>query len=118
LIDSCAPMAYHVGMEFLETKMFTRAVETLLPDDEYRALQSHLIVHPDAGDVIPGGGGIRKVRWAATGRGKRGGVRVAYYWQTAESICFMLLVYAKNEQTDLTPEQAKLLRRAVKEEFE
>lgn len=105
-------------MEFLETRMFTRAVETLWSDEEYRGLQSHLILHPDAGDVIPGSGGIRKLRWAAPGRGKRGGVRVIYYWQTAEGICFMLLAYAKNEQTDLTPEQAKLLRRVVKEEFE
>jgi hypothetical protein len=67
-------------MIFLETSIFTRRVNNLLPDDEYRQLQSTLVDRPDAGPVIPGGGGIRKIRWSASGHGKRGGARIIYYW--------------------------------------
>jgi mRNA-degrading endonuclease RelE of RelBE toxin-antitoxin system len=68
--------------------------------------------------VIPGSGGLRKIRWKAKGKGKRGGIRVIYYWITAEDTIFMLLAYEKLAQDDLTPAQAKVLRRIVREELE
>jgi mRNA-degrading endonuclease RelE of RelBE toxin-antitoxin system len=67
-------------MVIIETSIFTRQVQALLDDDEYRRLQTALVIRPDIGDLIPGGGGLRKMRWSAQGRGKRGGVRVIYYW--------------------------------------
>ena len=67
-------------MEFIETPTFTRLVTALLSDEEYRALQNELLEDPERGDLIQGGGGIRKLRFALRGRGKRGGVRVIYYW--------------------------------------
>ena len=62
-------------------------------------------------------GGLRKLRWAGQGRGKRGGLRVIYYWAAREQTFYMLYVYAKNDQGDLTPAQVKTLRRIVREEF-
>lgn len=70
-------MPYNTSVfSFIETKLFTRLVQDYLTDDEYRELQTMLIEQPEAGDVIPGSGGVRKVRWRAPGRGKRGGYRV------------------------------------------
>ena len=69
------------------------------------------------GAVIRGSGGLRKVRWAPEGRGKRGGVRVIYYWAVDEAVCYMLYLYGKNEQGDLTPTQIRMLGRLVREEF-
>ncbi len=71
------------GMVIIETRTFTRQVTALLSDDEYRALQTELAGRPDAGAIIQGSGGIRKLRWSVHGRGKRGGVRVIYYWAVA-----------------------------------
>lgn len=100
-------------MVFIETSTFTKSVLQLLDDERYSALQLHLAKHPDAGDIIRGSGGIRKVRWAGSGRGKRGGLRVIYYWWVAKDRISMLLVYPKNERDDLSVEQVKLLRRAL-----
>jgi hypothetical protein len=104
-------------MDIVETSIFTRQVQTLLSDDDYRQLQTALALHPDLGAVIPGSGGLRKTRWATHGHGKRGGVRVIYYWMVARDKILMLFLYAKNEQDDLTPEQLKVLRKIVEEEF-
>jgi hypothetical protein len=104
-------------MVIIETSVFTRRIKELLDDDSYSELQGHLIHAPDAGDVIRNSGGIRKVRWSAKGHGKRGGVRVIYYWQVSADQIYMLYVYPKNEQENLTPEQLKVLRKHVKEEF-
>jgi len=104
-------------MRFVETPVFTRAVLALLPDEEYRHLQIALALRPEAGAIIRGSGGLRKLRWAVPGRGKRGGVRVIYYWAAAESAVFMLLVYAKSQQDDLTPQQLRILRTLVQEGF-
>lgn len=100
-------------MIIIETSIFTRQVQTLLDDDEYRRLQTFLAIRPDAGDLIPGGGGLRKIRWGAQGRGKRGGVRVIYYWAVRQDRILMLLIYAKNVQDDLTAEQLKVLRAMI-----
>ena len=100
-------------MEFVETGIFTQRITKLLTDDEYHGLQARLAEHPKAGDVIPGAGGLRKFRWRATGRGKRGGLRIIYYcW--SEDRLYMIFAYDKAEQGDLTPEQLKTLRTYVK----
>ena len=107
-------MAYIRGMEFVETSVFTRLVCELLSDDEYRRLQLMLATRPDCGDIIPGGGGIRKVRFGLQGKGKRGGVRVIYYWLTAKFQIYLLLVYPKARQENLTDEQKQILQTLVK----
>jgi hypothetical protein len=104
-------------MVVVETTIFTRRVTELLPDDEYRQLQATLVDRPDAGPVIPGGGGLRKIRWRASGHGKRGGARIIYYWATAQDRILMLFIYAKNESDDLTPDQIKTLRQVVEKEY-
>lgn len=80
-------------------------------------MQLALLLRPEQGALIAGGAGLRKLRWGAEGRGKRGGVRTIYYWAVEEHVCYMLYVYAKNEQGDLTPAQVKALARLVREEF-
>ena len=76
-----------------------------------------ILIRPEQGALIRGSGGLRKIRWGARGRGKRGGVRVIYSWHPAEQVASMLLIYAKSEQDDLTPAQLRILRRLVQEEF-
>jgi hypothetical protein len=104
-------------MRFVETPVFTARLRRLLDDEQYRALQFALVLRPDQGTLIPGGGGLRKLHWGAKGQGKRGGVRTIYYWAAGEDVCFMLYVYAKNEQDGLTAAQMKVLFRMVREEF-
>jgi mRNA-degrading endonuclease RelE of RelBE toxin-antitoxin system len=104
-------------MVIVETKIFTRQVTALLSDDEYRSLQEQLNSNPESGDIIIGSGGLRKIRWSIKGRGKRGGVRAIYYWAVSKEVILMLLMYAKNEQENLTPEQTKILKRIIEEEF-
>jgi mRNA-degrading endonuclease RelE of RelBE toxin-antitoxin system len=101
-------------VEFIETPIFTKEIVRLLPEDSYRRLQFALFLRPDAGDVIRGSVGLRKIRWEIPGRGKRGGLRVIYYWDAANRI-YMLLPYKKSDQEDLTPAQLKQLRAIVKE---
>jgi mRNA-degrading endonuclease RelE of RelBE toxin-antitoxin system len=84
-----------------------------MKDEDYSALQVYLAKRPGGGKVIPGSGGIRKMRWAGSGRGKRGGLRVIYYWWVAKDRISMLLVYPKNEQDDLSADQVKQLRKAL-----
>ena len=105
-------------MLIVETSVFTRRVTKLLADENYRLLQHALIARPECGDVIRGSGGLRKIRWSGSGRGKRGGVRIIYHWAATRQTILMLLVYAKNEQDDLSPDQLKLLKKLVEEEFE
>jgi mRNA-degrading endonuclease RelE of RelBE toxin-antitoxin system len=104
-------------MLVVETPVFTRRVLKLLTDDDYRLLQHEVVARPDVGNIIRGSCGLRKVRWAATGRGKRGGIRVIYYWAVDREIILMLLIYGKNEQDDLTAEQLRVLKGLVEEEF-
>ena len=99
-------MAYNgFVMQFIETSVFTRQVTSLLADDEYSQLQLALPARPNMGAIIPHGGGLRKIRWSTTDRGKRGGVRVIYYWVVAQDQILMLFMYPKSEQDNLTSKQ-------------
>jgi hypothetical protein len=104
-------------MEFIETPIFTRLILDLLTDDEYRGLQHSLWERPDQGNLIKGGGGIRKIRVASQGKGKSGGVRVIYYWFTARRQIYMLLAYPKNKKDDLTTEELAVLNALVQKEL-
>ena len=84
-------------MVIIETSVFTRRITALLSDDEYRELQATLVERPKAGPVIPGSGGIRKLRWSVSGRGRRGGARVIYYWATEQEPLLMLFIYEKKK---------------------
>lgn len=99
---------------FVETKLFTKLVREYLSDDEYAALQWALTAEPEAGDVIPGSGGVRKLRWKGSGRGKRGGFRVIYYLRSREGQIWMLTLYAKNKAESISPG----VLRKIKEEID
>lgn len=100
-------------MLFIETPVFTRRISRYMDDDQYRRLQEVLIDYPDCGDVIPGSCGLRKLRWRLAGRGKRGGVRIIYYWMKSAEQIYLLYVYAKNETQDMSRYQLKALRQIV-----
>lgn len=102
-------------MEFIETPTFTRMVTALLSDDEYGQLQNELVEDPARGDLIKGGGGIRKLRYAAQGHGKSGGVRVIYYWMKDNHQTYMLVIYPKSKKDNLTDKETAILREFVKE---
>ena len=105
-------------MRFVETPVFTAGLSAYLDDESYRALQLALALRPEQGSLIPGSRGLRKLRWRATGRGKRGGLRVIYHWDARNDVAYMLFAYAKNEQGDLTATQVKALTKLVREELE
>lgn len=105
-------------MVIIETSVFTKKINTLLNDEEYRTLQNTLVEMPNSGKIIQDSGGIRKIRWGGSDRGKRGGIRIIYYWATNHNQIFMLYAYMKNERDDLTKDQLSLLRKAVVSEFE
>lgn len=100
-------------MIFIEAPLFTRRVHDYLSDDEYSALQWALAMRPQAGKVVPGSGGIRKLRWAGKGHGKRGGLRVIYYWRDRQGEIWLLTIYAKNEAEDLPLHVLKALRKEI-----
>ena len=104
-------------MRFVETPIFTKVITALLDDESYRGLQSALMRRPEQGPTIGGTRGARKLRWARPGAGKRGGIRVIYYWAVRETAFYMLYAYAKNEQGDLTPNQARVMAALIREEF-
>ena len=104
-------------MRFIETPVFTSSLRGLLSAEEYRQLQIALLLRPEQGALIRGSGGLRKLRWGAPGRGKRGGLRLIYFWEPNEALFYMLYVYPKNVQDDLTATQLRALRRLVEEEL-
>jgi hypothetical protein len=110
-------MAYSERVVFLETPVFTRQIKELVDDQTYHGLQLRLAGNPEAGDLMPRSGGLRKIRMALPGRGKRSGARVIYYWVSAQSQIYMLLAYAKNVQDGLSESQLKALRELIKQEF-
>lgn len=97
-------------MIFIETDIFTQDVKELLDDDEYRIFQVFLAVQPDRGALIPGTGGLRKVRWTAQGKGKRGGGRVIYFHHVIRTEIRLLLIYRKGIKDDLSPQEKAILR--------
>jgi hypothetical protein len=105
-------------VEFIEAPLFTQLLPDFLTDDEYRGLQEQLAREPEAGDVMPGTGGFRKLRWADTrrGKGKRGGLRVIYYYFPADSHIWLLTIYDKNAMKDLTPAEKRILKAAIQKE--
>ena len=100
-------------MIFVELPGFSRRVVQLLDDASYEALQFSLVERPDAGALIKSGAGLRKVRWAAKGHGKSGGVRVIYYWRTAEGQIILADIYPKNEKETLSAAEVANLRRQI-----
>lgn len=100
-------------MVIIETRIFTRLINELLDDDEYKELQEALVNRPDLGDLIKGSGGLRKVRWNLRGTGKSGGVRIIYYWVVDDHHIRMLYVYPKGKQDNLTKEQVAQLKAIV-----
>jgi len=104
-------------MVIRETGVFSKQVDKLLDAESYRLLQLRLVADPAAGAVVPGTGGLRKIRWQGSGRGKRGGVRAIYYWARSDGVILMLFMYPKSETDDLTATQKKVLAALVKEEF-
>lgn len=109
--------AYDRGVVFLATPIFTRTIVALLPDDEYRLLQAALIHNPARGGLMRGGRGLRKLRWARPGTGKRGGLRTIYYWAVAEDRILMIYAYPKSLRDNLSSRQVKDLAKVAKEEF-
>ena len=109
------PLAYSLGTEFIETPTFTRLVIELLSDDEYRRLQSVLLENPEKGDLVRGGGGIRKLRHALPGRGKSGAVRVICHWRKDEHQTYLLVIYPKSKKDTLTDWETATLCEFVKE---
>ena len=102
-------------MIFVELPGFVAFREEHWSDEDLRLLQWHLVSRPDSVDVIRGSGGLRKLRWAASGRGKRGGARVIYYWIASDDTIYLIYAYAKNVRDDLTREQVKLLSKLMKD---
>ena len=98
---------------FVELPAFTRRLYDLLDDESFLRLQIQLASRPEAGKLIPGGKGLRKVRWAAKGHGKRGGARVIYFWQTTQGQIILARLYAKNEREDLSSAELKTVIREI-----
>ena len=100
--------------QFIESSIFSRYLYDYLNEEEYADLQWHLTLDPAAGDIIRGSGGVRKLRWSAKGKGKRGGVRIIYYWHTKAGEIWLLTIYGKNETDNLPTDVVRKLR----EQFE
>ena len=108
-----------IGWNSWKRRPFARYVSGYLTDDEYRELQNRLAAAPDHGDVIPGTGGFRKLRWAdpRRGKGRRGGLRVIYYYFPGEQQIWLITLYDKNEASDLTPKERQALKNAIESEL-
>lgn len=107
-------------MEFIEAPAFTKYVSEYLTDDGYRLLQGELSQNPDEGDLMPGTGGFRKLRWADSrrGKGRRGGLRIIYFHFASSQQIWMMTLYGKNEAADPTPSEKKALKAAIEAELD
>ena len=101
---------------FIETRLFTKLVGDYLSDEEYGELQRQLIRDPEAGAVVRGSGGVRKLRWGAPGRGKRGGYRVIYYVRRPKGVIWMLTLYPKNVADAIPGHVLKQIREEIENE--
>lgn len=99
-------------MEFIEASAFTKHVYDYLSEDEYLGLQGFLLQYPEAGKVVPGSGGVRKIRWTISGRGKSCGIRVIYYFKKQDDEIWLLTIYSKTELANIP---AHILRQIAKE---
>jgi hypothetical protein len=106
-----------VAVEFVRSIMFERTATGILSETDIFEIELLLTVHPDAGDLIPSGRGLRKIRWSAKGHGKRGGARVNYYHLTPQDTILLITTYAKSEQENLDRRQLQILAALVKSEF-
>ena len=106
-------------MEFIEAPAFTRQLSKYLDDDEYRTLQAELAANPELGDLMPGTGGFRKIRWADArrGMGRRCGLRIIYYYFKSDCQIWLMTAYDKDEASDLTAKEKKALRTAIESEL-
>lgn len=127
-IDYGTPIAYtwsvysnsvHTVMEFIEAPAFTRHLSDYLDDEGYREMQMQLAANPELGDLMPGTGGFRKARWvdARRGKGRRGGLRIVYYYFKSEDQIWLMTLYDKNEAADLTAKEKKALKAAIEGEL-
>ena len=111
-LASSTALPYNINVEFIETSIFTKLLYTYLTDDEYLGLQAFMLKYPEAGKIVPGSGGVRKLRWSIAGRGKRGGVRVIYYFKKQDNEIWILTIYSKSE-VDIIP--AHIMRQIAEE---
>jgi hypothetical protein len=114
MIAHYTALPYNVIMEFIEAPLFTRYVYDYLTDDEYLGLQSYLLIYPESGKIVPGSGGIRKLRWAMTGSGKRGGVRIIYFFKKQNDEIWLLTIYSKNEIENIPAHILKKIAEEIK----
>lgn len=106
-------------MKFIEGPAFTRRLSNYLSDEGYRALQNELACNPQAGDLMPGTGGFRKVRWAdpRRGKGRRSGLRIVYYYFARDHEVWLMTLFDKDEASDLSPKKKKALKAAIEAEL-
>jgi mRNA-degrading endonuclease RelE of RelBE toxin-antitoxin system len=107
-------LPYNAGMEFIETSLFTKLIYTYLTDDEYLGLQGFMLKYPEAGNIVPGSGGVRKLRWSIAGKGKRGGVRVIYYLRKHHHEIWMLTIYGKSDVENIPPHILRQIAEEIK----
>ncbi len=107
-------------MEFIEAPAFSRYVSDYLDDDAYRVLQTSLAENPEIGDVMPGTGGFRKLRWAdpRRGKGRRGGLRIIYFYFESEQQIWLMTLYSKNEAADISAAEKRALKAAIDAELQ
>ncbi len=103
-------------MIFIEATLFTKLSPDYSNDDEYRSLQWYLLGSPDAGDIVRGSGGVRKVRWSSRGKGKRGGIRGVYYWKKSFDEIWLLAIYSKNEKATIPGRVLKKIAEKIENE--
>lgn len=102
-------------LTFVEHPTFTKQIASLMADDEYARFQKDLAANPEAGNVIPGLGGLRKVRHGAKGKGKRGGARIIYLFLPIKGVIYLFYAYTKGDIEDMSADQKKRLSKAVEE---